>query len=180
VCLFALVATGLATTVSYAAQALAGATGRTERTSIVTSLSPSTPLPPGVRSLRYPGAPSWGASPDVAVPVSRSGNVALVDTTGRRSPLRVTVYLSNLPALQRAYRSFLIPIGVWESARPANTGSWRRLPDTPPFLTDADGKVELTLPPGRYYDVAIERGGSLVAAPGAAGYSAELYVALSA
>jgi hypothetical protein len=178
--LLAIAGAGLAAAVSYASQAVAGSAGQTQRSSLLTELSPGTPLPPGVRSLRYPGAASWSGAPGVAAAVTRPGNVALVDTTGRRSALTVTVYLSNLPAVQLAYRSVLIPVGVWESTKPAGAGSWRPLPGTRTFLSDAVGKVDFTLPPGGYYDIAIERGGSLVAAPGAADYSADFYVALSA
>jgi hypothetical protein len=176
VCLAAVVATGLATAISYAHAVAREA----PRSSPLTVLSPQAQLPPGVDALRYAGAAHWSAAPGLAEAVDRPGNVALVDATGRHEPLTAAVYLANLPALQRAYRSVLIPIVVWESKRPARVGSWRRLPASRAFLSDTAGKIELTLPPGRYYDIAVGRGGSLVAAGGASDYSAQLYVALGA
>jgi hypothetical protein len=130
--------------------------------------------PPPAASLRHAGAaPGWKPLAGQPVPVTSAGDVAQVDLRDRPGRVRVMLYLTNLPELRKGYASFVLPIGIWESRAPGQASSWRRAGAT--FLSDARGSVELELAGGRYYDLTIEPGGSLVAVPEAASHSPGFY-----
>lgn len=178
----ALAVFGVWTTASFARSA-AGAQSAPARLRLLRS---GVQLPAGVRTLRYSAiapdgrlrwrAPNWHVSPDESAAVTTAGDLALVDAEGAAS-VTVTLYVTNLPAL--GYRSFALPVAVWESDRPATRASWHAAPVMASFLSDIRGRVSFTLPGGRFYDITIERGGCLIALPGRGDYSPEFYATLS-
>lgn len=133
-------------------------------------------VPPAVKALRYSltrdslngrrltwRRPVLGVAGSVAQ-VASAGDLVLIDTIGRSTPLPVELYVSNLPALASSYSSFLLPVEVWQTPDPARQASWRR--SAAAAISDFTGKISFNLPPGRYYDITIERGGSLQLMPG--------------
>lgn len=150
-------------------------------------------LPASFRSLRYTTQigsdhrirrwqqPSWQPIPGVPVVVNKPGDLALVDTTQRSTPLTATLYITNLAELRARYQSFAFRIGVYETTTPRTPGNWRKSPNAlTTFLTDATGKISFSLPAGRYYDLTIEHGGSLLASvAGTGSYSPRFFVTTS-
>jgi hypothetical protein len=67
---------------------------------------------------RTPAAPDWQPVAGSAGSVTTKGDLALIDaraaSAGGASNLTVTVYVTNLPALQKAYSSFAFPIRLYQ------------------------------------------------------------------
>ena len=180
-------AVALASTVSYAASTAAtpGAASRG-----VYTVAAGVRLPDAVRSLRYttqvaqdgrivqPATPAWRPVPGAIGTVERAGDIALVDATGVVGTAFVTVHLTNLAELRRAYSSFALPLGVWSTGRAAAPSSWAPVPGAGArFVTSTEESVTFTVSGGRYYDLTLEAGGTWAATSvTAANYSPDFYV----
>lgn len=187
----AFAAVALASTVSYAASTetvpAAGAGGASRG---VYTVAAGVRLPDAVRSLRYttqvssdgriaqPATPAWRPAPGAIGAVERAGDIALVDATGVVGTAFVTVHLTNLAELRRAYSSFALPLGVWATERAAAPSSWARVATAGArFVTSTEESVTFTVSGGRYYDLTLEAGGTWAATSvAAASYSPDFYV----
>lgn len=113
------------------------------------------------------------------VQVVRPGDLVLVDTTGAAGSRRVTIYLTDLPALRQSYSSIVLPLAVWQASG-TTAGPWTRSTTvSSTFITDASGRVSFTLPAGRHYDITLEQGGSLATLPGRSAKALAFFAALS-
>lgn len=174
---FGLVAVGVWTTASFARSAPGTAAPMRVR-----QLADGLQLPSGVRALRYSTsapdgrlrwqAPGWIVRAEEPVSVTTAGDLALVDAHGT-STVTISLYVTNLVALR--YRSFALPVEVWQSTDPVTRTSWRRAAVAAKLLGGGTGRVSFTLRGGCYYDVTLARGGSLVALPGRRDYSPSFY-----
>jgi hypothetical protein len=129
-----------------------------------------------VKALRYSGTSSrpdgrrlvWRPAALILtgsqVQVARAGDLVMINTKGRSTPLQVNLYITNGAALARSYSSFVLPIALWRSLDPTTRASWQRSATT--YITDAGGKVSFDLPAGQFYDITLEQGGSLYPIPG--------------
>jgi hypothetical protein len=166
---------GVATALSALAVTRSGASLVASPAATIYPVAVSAPLAPVVGNLRYTPAtsisagvmdsavsPSWQPSAGSVGQVTRAGDLALIDTTTSPTPERVTIYVTNLAALAQDYSSFLLPVRVYTSHCDAGC-VWTPLATAPmTYLTSNAGDVSFTLPPGAYYDVTLEAGGSYV------------------
>lgn len=139
-------------------------------------LGSNAPVPAAVKALRYSltsaspnGRRLTWRPPALAVAgsaaqVASAGDLVLINTTGRSTPLPVQLYITNMPDLASSYSSFVLPIALWQSPDPARHGSWKR--SAAAYITGFTGKISFNLPSGGYYDITIERGGGLQRIPG--------------
>ncbi|MHB1252040.1 MAG: hypothetical protein ACYC0I_07925 [Acidimicrobiales bacterium] len=128
-------------------------------------------------------SPDWSPRTESAGSVTTPGDLALVDASGATNGARVSVFVTNLAALQRDYASFVLPVGVYYLATSPDsqaspylatpscaTGScsWQlangeaSAPDVTSsltYLTSGSGVVSFTLPRG-YYDITMQTGGA--------------------
>lgn len=100
------------------------------------------------------------------------GDLALINAPIAPNGVVVSVYITNLAALQQDYSSFAFPINVYSSTCTSTCGSWTA--DTavtgasvgsPTYLTSTTGFLTFNLPnssltPNTYYDIAMDKGGS--------------------
>lgn len=116
--------------------------------------------------------PSWAPVAGSAGSVTTAGDLAVLDarsaTLGANfTALRVTVFITNLAALQASYSSFAFPLNVYQCTRPCDgTNVWSLATGysatAPVFITSTDGYVSFSLPAAtdRFYDIAMDVGGS--------------------
>lgn len=142
----------------------------------------SSPLPSAVAALEYSSGitttggvtaistlktPSWSPVQYSAGSVTTPGDLALIDAGAASSGVNVTVYVTNLAALQEDYTSFALPIGVYSSSTGVS-GSWSLdtaavggTTATATYLTSTSGYLTFNLPSSTpYYDITIDSGGS--------------------
>lgn len=103
-----------------------------------------------------PTAPSWTPVAGSAGSVTTKGDLALVDarssSAGGATQLTITVYVTNLPALQKTYSSFAWPVrlysGTFNSVGPSTswTGSAIVASSNTTYLTNTGGYVSFTVP----------------------------------
>lgn len=173
-------------------------------TSSATGIIPTAPANPvysGSRAISVPAAlstakygtgsdgtvtlqsPGWSPQAQSAGSVTTPGDIALVDATGAAKGLHVSVFVTNLSALQQDYSSFVLPVDVYYLASSASTqaapylttsscnpgscswqlangaGSSPAVSSSVTYLTSDEGMVSFTLPRG-FYDITLEAGGS--------------------
>lgn len=134
-------------------------------------------LPQGIETLRHTKAidaegrietlrqPSWSPIPGAVGEVDQPGDLYIVDVRDASAPVYVTLHVTNLGALAKAYSTLLLPVGIW---RATDTGSWVPATTEPHYLTHSDGNVEVRLDPGTVYELTLEVGGTWAAAPATA------------
>lgn len=116
--------------------------------------------------------PTWAPIAGAAGSVTTAGDLAVLDarttTLGANfSALRVTVFITNLAALQASYSAYALPLNVYQCTRPCDaTTDWLLASgysaSAPVFITNTDGFVSFSLPAAtdRFYDIAMDVGGS--------------------
>jgi hypothetical protein len=115
--------------------------------------------------------PSWSPVQYSAGSVTTAGDLALIDAGAAPNGVNVTVYVTNLAALQEDYSSFALPIGVYSYVPPSGSGStpsWTLdtavvggTIATATYLTSTSGYLTFNLPSSTaYYDITIDSGGS--------------------
>lgn len=137
-------------------------------------------VPSAVDSLKYTGsgninqtshtittavAPSWSPVAQSAGSVTTAGDLALIDGTIASNGVTVTVYVTNLAGLQQDYSSLALPVNIYQSPCTSNACTWTQassvIVSPPTYLTGTTGFLTFNLPAGKYYDIAIDTGGSL-------------------
>lgn len=128
-----------------------------------------------VSATTTPTSPAWSPVANQAGSVTTAGDLAFVDASSATtsSPyLLVTVYVTNLSALSKAYGSYAWPIRVYKASSVAtNTISWNSTAVTDAngvntantYLTNTQGFESFKLPAGTsasYYDITMDAGGS--------------------
>lgn len=152
--------------------------------SVTTMVGPEMRLPAGLAVLRHGDAarpwrlPSWRPDPTGAVSVTTPGDVAVIDARDRAA-VTVSLYVTNLPQLRRTYRSFALPVAVWQASTATTPASWRRAAVPPSFLTDDTGRVQFDLPGGRLYELTLEAGGSIVTGGPGTVYAPTVFASVS-
>jgi hypothetical protein len=132
----------------------------------VNTLKYTTAVNTGAHTITTAVLPTWVPSTNTAGSVTTAGDLALIDGTlsGIANALTVNVYITNLAALQLDYSSFALPFNVYESPCTAGSCTWTQssavVVSPPTYLTSTEGFVSFSLPKGKYYDIAIDLGGS--------------------
>jgi hypothetical protein len=101
------------------------------------------------------GAPAWSPVAGSAGSVTTPGDLAVIDartaSAGGASNLTVTVYVTNLAALQKDYSSFAWPVriysGTFTAAGPSTVWSSTYIANTDKsYLTNTGGYLTFTVP----------------------------------
>jgi hypothetical protein len=141
----------------------------------------NTTLPTQMTSLKYtPSAgingshvltsvvnPGWSPSAQSAGSVTTAGDIAAIDGSVASNGLAVSLYVTNLAALQSDYSSFAFPLNIYMATPGSCTTSciWTQdaavIASAPTYLTSTTGFIEFNLPAGSFYDITFDTGGSL-------------------
>ena len=144
---------------------------------LVYPVANSNSVPSAVTSLKYTGTgginvshvftgavlPSWSPTALSAGSVTTAGDLVLIDATTVTTGVNLSVYITNLAGLQQDYNSFALPVNVYSSTC-ASGCTWSQastvVASPPTYLTATGGFLTFNLPTGKYYDIAIDTGGS--------------------
>ena len=135
-------------------------------------------VPSAVNKLKYTGTggisssaftssvvtPSWSPTAQSAGSVTTAGDLALIDGTIASNGVTVSVYVTNLAGLQQDYNSLALPVNIYESPCTSGSCTWSQssgvIASPPTYLTATSGYLVFNLPAGKYYDIALDTGGS--------------------
>ncbi len=108
--------------------------------------------------------PSWSPVAQSAGSVTTAGDIALIDGTIASNGVTVSMYVTNLAGLQQDYSSLALPVNIYESPCTAGSCTWTQsssvIASPPSYLTGTSGFLTFNLPAGKYYDIAMDTGGS--------------------
>lgn len=111
--------------------------------------------------------PSWSPTAQSAGSVTTAGDLALIDTTIATNGVTVTLYVTNLAGLQQDYSSMALPVNIYQSLCTSGSCTWTQaagvVANPPTYLTATSGFLSFNLPAGKYYDIAMDTGGSYYA-----------------
>ncbi len=137
----------------------------------------SNSVPAAVDKLKYTGSggingshvitaavfPTWSPTAQSAGSVTTAGDVALIDGTIASNGITVSMYVTNLAGLQQDYNSLALPVNIYESTCSSGC-TWAQssavIASPPTYLTATTGYLVFNLPAGKYYDIALDTGGS--------------------
>ena len=112
-------------------------------------------------------SPTWSPNALAAGSVTTAGDLALIDGTIASNGVVVSMYITNLAALQADYSSFALPVTIYSapSSSCISTGcTWTvdttATPTTGTYITSTGGFIGFNLPAGSYYDITLNTGGS--------------------
>lgn len=135
-----------------------------EYTSAIAATSPATS--PATSTISTAVLPSITPSANSAGGVVSGGDLALINAPIAANGVVVSIYITNLAALQADYSSFAFPINVYSATCTTGCTTWT--PDTAVtgttavYLTSTTGFLTFTLPSSSnvYYDITMDQGGS--------------------
>lgn len=108
--------------------------------------------------------PSWSPTAQSAGSVTTAGDLALIDGTIAANGVTVSLYVTNLAGLQQDYSSLALPVNVYQSPCTSGSCTWTQasgvVASPPTYLTATSGFLTFNLPAGKYYDIAMDTGGS--------------------
>ena len=116
--------------------------------------------------------PSWTPIANSGGTVGSGGDLALIDATdlGNSPAITVSMYITNVEALQRMYSSYAFDVEVWQATEAtceaAGTTScdWDHsslTSSSQTFLTHTDAFLTFSMVEGFYYAITMDDGGSL-------------------